>query len=368
MVPALTRTGLGALGILCLTASCASRPVPGVGAMAPAAAAAPDPDHEKRIRDLGYRHGQTYQAAEPSARPGLVQTNSSEYQDALESIPSDQWSYLGEAYGAAFQEGFQGTRRPGHGTANDPDFVEAQALVQVMLELNEARKRPGLSAQQRLAIQERMRSTGEQLAMKLQRLTPEQSSSVQQALISVMQEEQAAKEQAEAREASEVREVRSSERAPGGVQQASDQQRSWVVAVMDLQTTGSAQLNAEMLRGFTDQLRVFLGARDLKVVDRSEQEQAMREAVQNEKQNSYSACVDEACQIPLGKALAASHILRSSLGRFGSKCTLNGELIDLRREVTVAAAYEHSGCDDGALLEAAERLTGKLIEKSASSR
>lgn len=144
-------------------------------------------------------------------------------------------------------------------------------------------------------------------------------------------------------------------------------QRDWVVAVMDLETTGAAQLAAQMQRGFTDQLRVFLGVRRIKVVDRGTQEQAMKEALAAEKLKSYSECVDESCQIPLGKALAASHILRSSLGRFGKTCTLNGELIDLRSEVTVAAATERAkGCDDDQLLDAAEKLVDGLISAAQS--
>jgi hypothetical protein len=139
-------------------------------------------------------------------------------------------------------------------------------------------------------------------------------------------------------------------------------QVDWVVAVMDLETTGAAELNDAMQRGFTDQIRVFLGVRRIKVVDRGAQENALKEIVSTEKKNSYRECVDESCQIPLGKALAASHILRSSLGRFGSLCTLNGELIDLRTEVTVAAATQRaSSCADDQLLDAAEKLTDGLI-------
>ena len=124
-------------------------------------------------------------------------------------------------------------------------------------------------------------------------------------------------------------------------------------------------MDKSMLSALTDQIRVFLAARRVKVIDRGAQEAAMKQIVDEEKKKSYGTCVDDSCQIPLGKALAASHILRSSVARFGKACTTNGELIDLRREVTVAAASARSDCSAEQLLDAAERLAEQLIKGSA---
>jgi hypothetical protein len=151
---------------------------------------------------------------------------------------------------------------------------------------------------------------------------------------------------------------------PGQGALANGAQRAWVVAVMDV-ACKSPELSHETVSALGDQLRVFLAQRGLRVVDRGAQEAALRSLVQEAKQKSYATCVDDACQIPLGKALAASHILRSGLVRFGSTCAANGELIDLRTEVTVAAASARSDCTPERLLDAAERLSDELIRTAS---
>jgi hypothetical protein len=134
-----------------------------------------------------------------------------------------------------------------------------------------------------------------------------------------------------------------------------------VLAVMDVV---APRPDAAVAVSLTDQLRIYLAQRGLRVIDRGAQEAATRSLVQEEKQKSYAACVDESCQIPLGKALAASHIVRASLARFGSTCATNAELIDLRTEVTAAAASAKSDCTPEKLLDAIERLADDLIRSA----
>lgn len=144
---------------------------------------------------------------------------------------------------------------------------------------------------------------------------------------------------------------------------AAPAQRSWVVAVMNMEGGNQEGL----LLALSDQMRVFLAQRRVRVIDRGAQEEALRGLVEEEKQRSYGRCVDESCQIPLGKALAASHILRSAMARFGATCTTNGELIDLKTEVTIAAGSARSDCSEEGLLDATERLAEELIKSSSSS-
>ncbi len=153
-------------------------------------------------------------------------------------------------------------------------------------------------------------------------------------------------------------------RAATGRAVASASQSAWVIAVMTIENSGASALKEPLRRGLTDQLRVFIASRRMKVVDRGVMEAAMREMMAAEKAKSYAACVDTACQIPLGKALAATHILRTTVGRFGASCTLNAELVDLAREVSVAAVARRSGCKDGELLDAAEGAVDELIRES----
>jgi hypothetical protein len=48
------------------------------------------------------------------------------------------------------------------------------------------------------------------------------------------------------------------------------------------------------------------------------------------------------------------------VARFGQKCATNGELVDLTREVTVAAHAIESSCGEEDLLEAAGTLATRL--------
>jgi hypothetical protein len=57
--------------------------------------------------------------------------------------------------------------------------------------------------------------------------------------------------------------------------------------------------------------------------------------------------------------------LRSTVAKFGKACATNGELIDLRAEVTVSAGSSRSDCEEEALLYAAESLAEQLIVASA---
>jgi hypothetical protein len=142
-------------------------------------------------------------------------------------------------------------------------------------------------------------------------------------------------------------------------------QREWVVAVMTVGTAGKTNFDKVTLLALTDQVRVFLAERGAKVVDRSQQEAALKGLVDEEKKKSYSACVDSSCQVPLGKALAASHILRSTVAKFGKACATNGELIDLKTEVAVAAGSARTNCAEEDLLYAAESLAEQLVSGSS---
>lgn len=135
---------------------------------------------------------------------------------------------------------------------------------------------------------------------------------------------------------------------------------------MNTQVAGrSKALTRDIQSALTDQIRVFLAERGLRVIDRGSQEAALNAIVQDEKAKSYKTCVDESCQIPLGKALAASHIMKSTVAVFGKACTTNGELIDLRSEVTIAAGSARSGCEAEDLLVGAEQLAEELVVSSS---
>lgn len=140
---------------------------------------------------------------------------------------------------------------------------------------------------------------------------------------------------------------------------------TWIVAVMEISDVNADDkkkaVDTKLIRNLSDQLRVFVAQRGVRVIDRGQQERAIRDMLQEAKAESYKSCFDASCQIPLGKALAASHVLRSQVTQFGSACVLNGELIDLKSEVTIAAGSARSDCSEEGFLIASETVTTALL-------
>jgi hypothetical protein len=137
----------------------------------------------------------------------------------------------------------------------------------------------------------------------------------------------------------------------------------WVVAVMDVKDLNAGNKGAvgeDLIRNLGSQLRIFIAQRGAKTVDRSAQGAAMKEQIKDLKNESYKTCYDDSCQIELGKALAASHILRSQVTRFGSRCVLNAELFDLRREVTIAASSSRGDCEPEGFLRMSQEVANGL--------
>lgn len=151
---------------------------------------------------------------------------------------------------------------------------------------------------------------------------------------------------------------------PAGKISLSSEAQGWVIAVMEVEqveTTGKS-VDAQMIRSLGDQLRIFVAQTGVKTIDRGAQERAFKDQIQTMKSESYKACYDNSCQIELGKALAASHILRSRIAQFGSKCVLNAELIDLRSEVTVKASSARGACEPEGFLGMSEEVAQSLIK------
>lgn len=137
-------------------------------------------------------------------------------------------------------------------------------------------------------------------------------------------------------------------------------ERSWVIAVMDVE---AQSLDRTLLANLGEQLRVFIAAQKVRTIDKGAQEKVLKEQISSLKSESFAACYDDACQLELGKALAASHILRSRATRFGTRCVLNTELIDLVSEVTVAASSSQGECDPEGFLAMCEDVAKKLFRR-----
>lgn len=130
-----------------------------------------------------------------------------------------------------------------------------------------------------------------------------------------------------------------------------------ILAVMDL--VGPDALEPNLRESITTALRVRLAQASIPVIDGGTQNEVWAEQIREAKSESYELCYDTSCQIPLGKALAASHILRVKLQNMQSRCLLTAELIELEREIMVGGASIDGACHDEGLLT----LTGQLARR-----
>ena len=128
------------------------------------------------------------------------------------------------------------------------------------------------------------------------------------------------------------------------------------VAVFDLESAAP-----EVDHDLANRLGEYLLARvaalpGYRVVPKEE----LRARLLTAKASSSRPCVDEACQIELGKALAAQKALAAKVLPAGGRCTLLAVLVDLRTETTERAATETAECSETALISALERIAAQL--------
>ncbi|MBN2497027.1 MAG: hypothetical protein JXR96_20715 [Deltaproteobacteria bacterium] len=138
--------------------------------------------------------------------------------------------------------------------------------------------------------------------------------------------------------------------------EAGDGAARLVVAVFDLEDRTEV-LEPEARRDLAEYLRNRLAASGrFEVVARAR----MRERLLAEKGESHRDCFDSACQIELGKALAAQATISASLLRVEDGCTLTATLYDLKRETAGAGASERSACSMKALMASIDALAERL--------
>jgi hypothetical protein len=129
-----------------------------------------------------------------------------------------------------------------------------------------------------------------------------------------------------------------------------------IVAAFDVLDSGD-----ELDRTARDQLSEYVVVRmtqrlGYRVLPRAQ----LRERLLDEKNGSYRSCMDQACQIELGKALAAQKVLATKLIRLGAACALTATLFDLRTETAESAASVRTACGKEALLQGADDLIDAL--------
>ena len=92
-------------------------------------------------------------------------------------------------------------------------------------------------------------------------------------------------------------------------------------------------------------------------------ERQLKGLLADRKQQSYEACVDETCQIELGKAVAAEKTLMSRILRVNETCAITATLYDLETEAAETAATVRTSCEGKGLLDALDTITTKLADR-----
>ena len=131
-----------------------------------------------------------------------------------------------------------------------------------------------------------------------------------------------------------------------------------ILAVMEFDDL-SGKLPKEMLSGATEYMRsAFVASNKFIVIAKERQETAM---IKKMKAESYKLCNDKNCQIPLGKALSADTILRTSINFFGGTYTITSELISLEKEATEVGTNATFDGSEDSLKAALDSIVAKII-------
>ena len=134
-----------------------------------------------------------------------------------------------------------------------------------------------------------------------------------------------------------------------------------ILAVMEFEDL-SGKLPPEMLSGATEYIRSeFVNSNKFVVIAKERQEKAM---IAEMKKESYKACNDKNCQIPLGQALSADTILRTTISFFGGAYTITSELIDLAKEATVIGAKQEYDGTETSLKHALDKIVERISKYS----
>ncbi len=139
------------------------------------------------------------------------------------------------------------------------------------------------------------------------------------------------------------------------------------LAVMEIEDrTGT--LEQRFIESGTGLLRAHLSSSgEFIVIDKGRQADAIKKMVKQEKKESYKQCYDSSCQIPLGQALSADTILRSTVSELGGVYSLAVEMVDLAKEATVKAGNADFDGSAKGLRSAVQSVVSQLTGQSTGS-
>jgi len=143
--------------------------------------------------------------------------------------------------------------------------------------------------------------------------------------------------------------------------QSDDSER---IAVMDI-LDESGKLSEDEKMQATQFFYTRLAGK-LNIIDMTRQREEMERMVKEGRIASQKLCVDESCQIQLGREMAANYIYRSRITSFGDICTFTAEMVNLTTKMTEKGkgAFADFKCGDiAALRDAVQTVATKLTDE-----
>ncbi len=135
-----------------------------------------------------------------------------------------------------------------------------------------------------------------------------------------------------------------------------------IVAVFDIESKGVG-LSPEQLDRMTDYLSSELAATGaFRVVPRAQIEERLRQ----EQKSTHRDCYSQACQIELGRDLAAEKTVSAQIMKLGSRCVVTVTVYDLRQAITAKAATQKGACDEDGIIESVDKVVATLSGKAAT--
>ncbi|MBN2494906.1 MAG: hypothetical protein JXR96_09980 [Deltaproteobacteria bacterium] len=130
-----------------------------------------------------------------------------------------------------------------------------------------------------------------------------------------------------------------------------------VLAVFQLEVKG-VELAPEALDRLSDFLLSALAeSGGFQVIPRAR----IQERLLEQKKESYRACYDQACQIEIGRELAAECALSAKIIKLGRRCAFTATLFDLRTAASVKAVTEEGECSEEAIVGLLRNAVQRLV-------
>lgn len=140
------------------------------------------------------------------------------------------------------------------------------------------------------------------------------------------------------------------------------QVESTPVAVFPVRVIDVPALERVNIDKFTDLLEAAVSSKRYPTIPRTE----LRSLIQDQTLTSFESCYDEACQIELGRAVAAQKALTTSFAGYGDTCLLTFKFYDLKKALTEFSTTHEDTCDEAGLKRAITESGQKLRESRRS--